>query len=481
MRDEPVPAQELEDAKAALVLSLPADFATAGATAGRIADLSVHGLPDDYWNRYADRVRQVTADDVRRFAATLPRPLEAHGRDGRAPRHGEGAARRSAARADRGAGRASFGERREARGEEAAAPLTEQLRPPVPAEGPAGPTGRGRARARPGSAVSAVRATLARPPAPGAPMAELQNEFSWSKSRHEKFRECPRAYFFAYYGCWGGWEAPAASQVRELYVLKKLSSRWQWAGSLVHDALKRALSRAKGAGELPPLEQVLERTRAKARAEWAGSREKSYWREASRIVGLVEHEYGEAGRRTRTGSGSTSRSSRARSARSGRAPVLEEIRRTPRERWLTVDELDSWTFEGTKIWVAVDFAYRDGDGRVHVLDWKTGQGARRRPRAGRRCTRSTRSRSGACPRRRWWAGSSTSSANGGPRAASGSRSRPTPRRSPLPEAMRASIAAMKATLADPGAERRARGRVPAARRPRRAAGAARSAGRAGGS
>ena len=28
----------------------------------------VHSLPDDYWNRYADKVKQVTADDVKRFS-----------------------------------------------------------------------------------------------------------------------------------------------------------------------------------------------------------------------------------------------------------------------------------------------------------------------------------------------------------------------------------------------------------------------------
>jgi hypothetical protein len=203
-------------------------------------------------------------------------------------------------------------------------------------------------------------------------MAKLQNEFSWSKSRHEKFDECRRAYFYAYYGSWGGWEAAHGSPVRELYVLKKLSSRWQWAGSLVHDALKRALSRAKGTGELPPLEKVLELTRAKARGEWAASREKSYWREASRIIGLVEHEYGEAVADAdwkRLYEQVVEGSLRAFWA----SPVLDEIRRTPRERWLTVDELDSWEFEGTKIWVAVDFAYRDADGRIHVLDWKTGK------------------------------------------------------------------------------------------------------------
>src|SRR5512138_989447 len=87
-------------------------------------------------------------------------------------------------------------------------------------------------------------------------MADLQNEFSWSKSRHEKFRECRRAYYFTYYGSWGGWEAPAGSAVRELYVLKKLSSRWQWAGSVVHEAIRQLLEKARLRGELTPVDQL---------------------------------------------------------------------------------------------------------------------------------------------------------------------------------------------------------------------------------
>jgi zinc protease len=68
LRNEPVGAEELDEAKSSLVLGLPADFATAGAIAGRLADLTVQGLPDDYWNRYADRVEKVTSEDVQRFA-----------------------------------------------------------------------------------------------------------------------------------------------------------------------------------------------------------------------------------------------------------------------------------------------------------------------------------------------------------------------------------------------------------------------------
>jgi hypothetical protein len=203
-------------------------------------------------------------------------------------------------------------------------------------------------------------------------MAELQNEFSWSKSRHEKFAECRRAYFYAYYGSWGGWSAPPGSTVREIYVLKKLSTRWQWAGSVVHDALKLLLTRARATGDVPPLEKLLEQTRARARLQFAGSRDKSYWRESSRIVGLVEHEYGEP-----VGNEDWKRLYETVIDGALRAfytsETFAEIRRTPRDRWLGVDELDHWFFEGTKIWVAVDFAYRDAEGRVHLLDWKTGK------------------------------------------------------------------------------------------------------------
>jgi predicted Zn-dependent peptidase len=74
LRDEPVPAAELDDAKAAIVLSMPAGFATAGGIAGHLAELAVHGLPDDYWNRYVDEVRAVTPADVQRVARQVLDP-----------------------------------------------------------------------------------------------------------------------------------------------------------------------------------------------------------------------------------------------------------------------------------------------------------------------------------------------------------------------------------------------------------------------
>ncbi|HTN51340.1 MAG TPA: pitrilysin family protein [Anaeromyxobacter sp.] len=77
LRTEPVPVEELEDAKNALVRSLPADFSTAGSIAGRLAELVIQGLPDDYWSRYAEEVRKVGPDDVLRVAKAYVDPARA--------------------------------------------------------------------------------------------------------------------------------------------------------------------------------------------------------------------------------------------------------------------------------------------------------------------------------------------------------------------------------------------------------------------
>jgi hypothetical protein len=203
-------------------------------------------------------------------------------------------------------------------------------------------------------------------------MADLQNEFTWSKSRHEKFKECLRAYYLHYYGSWGGWEAAPGSETRELWILKKLSSRWQWAGSVVHEAIEKLLLRARAGAGLRGVDELVEQTKRRARAQWVASREKGYWREPRDVPGLLEHEYAEPVTNEewkRLWDEVVETSLRSFYA----SPTFAAIREVPRERWLSVDELDSFVFEGTKVWVAVDFAYRDDEGRVHVLDWKTGR------------------------------------------------------------------------------------------------------------
>ncbi len=60
-----VPAEELEKSKQNIIRALPAMFDTNSATTGAFAELVMHGLPLDWYARYAAQVRKVTAKDVK--------------------------------------------------------------------------------------------------------------------------------------------------------------------------------------------------------------------------------------------------------------------------------------------------------------------------------------------------------------------------------------------------------------------------------
>jgi zinc protease len=68
MASEPVAEDEMRRAKDALILSLPRLFETPSGLAGRFVTVEAFGLPDDYWDRYADRIEAVTAEDVLRIS-----------------------------------------------------------------------------------------------------------------------------------------------------------------------------------------------------------------------------------------------------------------------------------------------------------------------------------------------------------------------------------------------------------------------------
>ncbi len=67
---QPVPVEELDKAKNYLALGLPRNFETTRGTADALARAWIYDLPADYYTSYADRIRAVTAADVKRVADT---------------------------------------------------------------------------------------------------------------------------------------------------------------------------------------------------------------------------------------------------------------------------------------------------------------------------------------------------------------------------------------------------------------------------
>ncbi len=197
---------------------------------------------------------------------------------------------------------------------------------------------------------------------------ELRNEFSWSRSRDGSFQECRRKYFYHYYGSWGGWDAGTSAEVRRLYVLKQLASRQMWAGRTVHDAIEMALHAFADGREIPTepfVRDVVERMRA----EWRSSNGARYW-DDPKTLALFEHEYRVD--ISREAWQAMSRNVENCLRNFFRLPLLATIRRTLPEHWSIEHWSKVFDFEGTPMWVAPDFGFWNDEGRLALVDWKTG-------------------------------------------------------------------------------------------------------------
>jgi CRISPR/Cas system-associated exonuclease Cas4 (RecB family) len=183
-------------------------------------------------------------------------------------------------------------------------------------------------------------------------------EFSWSVSRHDTFSACRRRYYYSYY---------AAPEDPEIQRLKRLSALPLWAGSVVHETIESFLKRHDAMPSETEREAIV---RTAVHTQML-----SEWRESeagSARFRLFEHEYDVTvePEDKKIAVGIVMRSLR----NFFRSPTLQEAFAAGRERWLTIEDLVSYTVGGAPVFLRMDLAYRAADGRVVIVDWKTGRG-----------------------------------------------------------------------------------------------------------
>jgi CRISPR/Cas system-associated exonuclease Cas4 (RecB family) len=183
------------------------------------------------------------------------------------------------------------------------------------------------------------------------------HEFSWSLSRHDTFATCRRRYFYSYY---------ASQDDPEIQRLKKLSALPMWAGSVVHETIENVL---KTRDALPSPEEQEALIRSAVHSQMLGE-----WRESeagSLRFRLFEHEYQvpvEAEDK-KIVVGVVMRSLR----NFFRSEVVSELFAAGRGNWLTVEDLVSFNVGDVEVRLRMDVAFRDREGRVVIVDWKTGR------------------------------------------------------------------------------------------------------------
>jgi len=205
----------------------------------------------------------------------------------------------------------------------------------------------------------------------------FKNEFSWSKSRDGKFRECKRKYFFHHYGSWNGWIASEDDRIKRIYYLKKLATKELWMGSVVHEVIEFILRKFR-VGEVISLGHALAILRKRMESDFAISKLKEYTGFMSKAHRFFEDEYGiEISDEER---GNLEEKAEKCLKNFYNSDIFMEIRQTPVEDWITLEDFLSFDFpskddsagpEGTRVYLSIDFAMKKGDGVV-LYDWKTG-------------------------------------------------------------------------------------------------------------
>ena len=162
----------------------------------------------------------------------------------------------------------------------------------------------------------------------------------------------------------------APPDVRRLYVLKQLTGRQGWAGRTVHSAVELVL-RALHAGEELSEERLIEDTVGRMREEWRFSRR-------GRLSGAAEGGRRPLRARVRRRGVGPGVAGPPGPRRAGVSATSTGCRSSPTsgarraERWILIEDVRAFEFEGTPIYAAPDFGYWTRDDRLALVDWKTG-------------------------------------------------------------------------------------------------------------
>jgi CRISPR/Cas system-associated exonuclease Cas4 (RecB family) len=202
-----------------------------------------------------------------------------------------------------------------------------------------------------------------------------QVPFSWSHSRAQLYVECQRKYYWRYYAPYGGNAPDEPGERALLYFLGRLTNVAMLVGSTVHDLARDSLRSAR-AGR-PWLPSVYEATAAAllSRAVRASRRavERGYRRLPHGVAVLEEHYF-----RRPFGAAEESAALQRAVLYAGQLrahPLFQEAQEHAADL-LSIDEFARLLLHGVTVHAVPDVLQRLPDGRLRVVDWKTGTSTR---------------------------------------------------------------------------------------------------------
>ena len=143
-----------------------------------------------------------------------------------------------------------------------------------------------------------------------------------------------------------------------------------WAGAKVHDCIERTLTNIRRGISVLDVDQIVDITLNQMREEFKSSRKKRYLTDPKSCA-LFEHEYevpiSDADwKKTADNMELCLRNFYA-------SETFNMLKELPQRRWLEVEDFSSFSLNNTKIWAVLDCSFRNEDGGITIIDWKTGR------------------------------------------------------------------------------------------------------------
>lgn len=195
--------------------------------------------------------------------------------------------------------------------------------------------------------------------------------FSWSSSRNDTFQECPRKYYYQYYGSHNGWEDDAPQEARTAYLLKSLNNIHGVLGQAVHEFAALAIYKKHHHDYLCSLQDALTYVRGKLNKSYSDSQDKEKWRRYPKgFIMLQDFYYGTPPtekvieiirQKVKTCCENIF------SSRSYREAIV-----SPSVEIRDIENFIPFELNGIQIYAVPDLIYRYGDDTWVITDWKTG-------------------------------------------------------------------------------------------------------------
>jgi len=200
-------------------------------------------------------------------------------------------------------------------------------------------------------------------------------EWSWSHSRGQLFRECPRRYYYHYYASHNGWLKDASEQRKVAYRLKQMTNLFLHFGDAVHQVADMHVRQWMSKGRRFTYEELQERVRNMMNQAVLESRDVPQWWEAPKKRKMFVEQYYN-GQLPKQLVGIIKERMTVCLNNLLTSQSLHDMTHDPTVEILEMEQLNTVLIGGNKVYVKLDVLYRcreNEEPRYVIVDWKTGQ------------------------------------------------------------------------------------------------------------